>query len=74
MDNRQTQMSGAAAREVGAESKAMRIYTNYLLSLFRESPVPATAAAPMADAAVTLLAAALTGMTDENAAAPTLAS
>ena len=61
-------LSEAAARAVGADSTAMRIYTSFLLSLFRESPsLPAAAAAPMADTAVTLLATALTDMTGKNA-------
>ena len=53
---------------MGADSTAMRIYTNFLISLYRESPgLPGTVAAPMADTAVTLLAAALTSVTGENA-------
>jgi len=64
-------LSEAATRAVGADSPAMRIYTNFVTSLFRESPgLPAAAAAPMADTAVTLLAAALTDMTGKDAGAP----
>jgi AraC family transcriptional regulator, positive regulator of tynA and feaB len=64
-------LSEAAVRAVGADSPAMRIYTNFVTSLFRESPgLPTAAAAPMADTAVTLLAAALTDMTGKNAGAP----
>jgi AraC family transcriptional activator of tynA and feaB len=61
----------AAARAVGAECPAMRIYRNFLTSLFRESPaLPASAASAMGETAVTLLAAALTDVTGETAGDP----
>lgn len=64
-------LAAAAARAVGADNASMRIYTHFLISLFREAPrLSAGTAAVMADTAVTLLAAALTDVTGQNAGEP----
>jgi AraC-like DNA-binding protein len=60
-----------AAQAVTADSTAMRIYTSFLISLFRETAgLRSTVAPVMADTLVTLLAAALTELTGENAGEP----